>query len=214
MRIGKNNKPLAMNKAKKKSTKNTRHSGQPTKYDNKYDSIAEQACAIGTTIHQLAKMFNVTQPTINNWMRDNETFFLSVKAGRDRFDTEYVENALLKRARGYKYTREVERVSKGGVYKCSEEMHVVPDVGAAIFWLCNRQPQRWKQISQAKFQQLNMYQGNAPSKGNGKEKPVDGEIGANDVREILNALHESGAMDSGLGLPESSTAKGTDTKAH
>lgn len=202
---------------KPKNKKSTR--GRKTEYSPTYCNVVEQACAIGAKIEDLSKILDVTQPTISKWMRDNYDFFLAVKAGRDRFDTEHVESALLSRAHGYDKEITEDKITKDGdTIACTKTIHVAPDVGAAIFWLCNRQPQRWKQISQAKFQQMNLYTGDQPAgtngkgNGNGKEKPIDGPIEPGDVREIYNALRESGAFDSGLSLPESTAEESTNTK--
>lgn len=62
-----------------------------------------------------------------------------------------VENALAKRALGYKYTeRTFERVWNEQVGKYikvntkSVTKEVAPDVGAICFWLKNRRPKNWK----------------------------------------------------------------------
>lgn len=209
MRIGKN----------KKSTKTgKRGKGQPTKYDPRYNHIARQACIIGAVEEDIARMLDVTITTVKNWKRDHYDFFVAIKQGKDIYDVEAVESSLLKRARGYDHEVEEERATReGDILKLSKVTHIPPDVGAAIFWLCNRQPERWKQISQAKFQQMNLYQNTdskGNGKGNGKEHPIDGEIAPGDVREILGALRESGAFDSGFSLPESKIDKGSNSKVN
>lgn len=207
MRIGK-----GKNKVRKKM-------GRPMAYRESYNHIAEQACAIGATTVQLASILNVTQPTITNWMRDYSDFFLSVKNGKDRFDTEYVESSLLKRAKGYDKELIEERLTKDGdAVECTKTIHVSPDVGAAIFWLCNRNPNRWKQVSQAKFNQMNIYSGDdlSNSKGkNGKDMRIDGTVNAGDAREIIQALHESGALpDTGFSVPVPTITEGDNTKTN
>jgi len=192
--------------------------GRPSPYKEEYDYIAKQVCAIGATTFELAIVLNVSQPTINKWMRDYHSFFLAVKSGKDKFDTEYVESALLKRAKGYDHTIIEERITKDGdVIPCKKTIHVVADVGSAIFWLCNRQPERWKQISQARFQQVNWYAGgnNGEKKKDKEGKIIDAEvIDAKGVREILDALRESGAMDERFALPERTDTNGDKAKAN
>lgn len=187
-------------------------------YDEKYDHIAEQACAIGANTNQLAQMLDITVPTLEKWKRDNYNFFKSIKNGRDKYDTEYVESSLLKRAQGYDKQLMEERLTKNGdVVECKKTIHVSPDVGAAIFWLCNRNPNRWKQVSQARFQQLNLYQGNGEDKNklNGKGKKIDGTVNAGDAREIIQALHESGALpDTGFSVPVPTITEGDNSKTN
>lgn len=217
MRIG---KPQGKKK-RKRSKLQTEKCHRPTGYKEEYDHIAGKACAIGARTTDLAAMFAVTEQTILNWMRDHPTFFGSIKDGRDYHDTNYVESSLLRRAKGYDKVTVEERLTKDGdVVECKKTTHYPPEVGAAIFWLCNRQPQRWKQISQARFQQLNVYgsgyQGmDAASKLNKKGKLIEGDvIDADSAREIVGALTESGALDTGLGVAGQADAGGADPKAN
>lgn len=57
----------------------------------------------GLTDKQIAHNIGVTEQTLNVWKNKYPSFFESLKKGKDVVDRE-VENALLKRALGYKYT--------------------------------------------------------------------------------------------------------------
>lgn len=142
--------------------------GRPTKFKEEFIEQAGELCREkGYTDKDLAKHFNVTEATINNWKRGYLEFFESLKKGKDKFDSGVVEQALLKRALGYSYTettREPVILSKKGVIdrdaigegESVEEAvgrflvivkqvikEVAPDVTAQIFWLKNRRPGRW-----------------------------------------------------------------------
>jgi len=207
------NKYKQREKVKKPFPKSKRIGRKKITIEEQHCWIAEQACTIGATVDDLSRMFGVTIPTISRWMRDDYKFFIAVKNGRDRFDTEKVESSLLKRAQGYEKDITEERVTKDGKIRCIKTLHFAPDVGAAIFWLCNRNPQRWKQIAQARFQQMNLYTGTGSEQQ--KKTQEGGEaLDANGIREILAALKESGAIEIEQSLPVTGTDKGDDAKAN
>ena len=133
--------------------------GQPTKYKPAYAFTAEKLCSEkGYTDENLATHFKVSAKTIANWKRKYLPFLQSIKKGKDEFDTEVVEQCLLKRCKGYTYveiTRELQtdyedkiESDEGSVQTLAVTKkvtkQVVPDVTAHIFWLCNRNSKRWK----------------------------------------------------------------------
>jgi len=75
------------------------------KYKKTYPSIAAKVCREhGFTDIQLAKHFKVHKSTINRWKHEHPEFAEKMQEAKDEFDAIVVENALLKRARGYSYT--------------------------------------------------------------------------------------------------------------
>lgn len=102
----------------------------------------------GFTLKELAGVFNVALITVKVWMQKHEEFNHAVKSGRDRFDSEVVEKALLKAALGYEYEETVVRnwVDKNGNRKVDTIIftkYAPPNVKAILFWLNNRKPDRW-----------------------------------------------------------------------
>ena len=64
--------------------------------------------------------------------------------GKEVVDTE-VENALLKKAMGYTITISEDKLDKDGcVHTLKREVHIPPDTTAQIFWLKNRQKEKWR----------------------------------------------------------------------
>ena len=122
--------------------------GAPTKYKEEYAHQAYLYCkGCGATDIELAEFFKVSKATIENWKDKHDQFLDSVKRGKDFYDTGMVENALLNRALGMKITET--RISGGGsddeapsAIEVTKE--IPPDTGAAIFWLKNRNPARWR----------------------------------------------------------------------
>lgn len=102
---------------------------------------------------QVAKNMGISKTTFYDWMNKYPAMSDSVKKGKQPVDFE-VENALLKRALGY----EIEETntfitinSKGEkVQKVTKtKKHISPDATAAIFWLKNRRPDKWRKTNPA-----------------------------------------------------------------
>lgn len=101
----------------------------------------------GLSEAQIAKNLGVSAITFNRAKKDPE-FGESIRKAliqtKDVVDME-VENMLLKRARGYEYDEVTEEYEMGVLAKrkVTHKM-VVPDTSAQIFWLKNRQPDKWR----------------------------------------------------------------------
>lgn len=101
----------------------------------------------GLTEEQIAKNFGISYNTFKRAKKDPEYGELITTAliqTKDVVDME-VENMLLKRARGYEYDEVTEEYEMGVLVKrkVTHKM-VVPDTSAQIFWLKNRQPDKWR----------------------------------------------------------------------
>lgn len=108
----------------------------------------------GLTNEQIAKNIGVNPDTLYTWMKKFSEISEALKKGKEVIDRQ-VENALLKRALGYKYdeiTREI-----GVDQDTGEERLIVtkvvtkevqPDTTAQIFWLKNRKPNDWRDKQQ------------------------------------------------------------------
>ena len=104
----------------------------------------------GLTEEQIASNMGISRSTLNEWKKLYPDISDTLKRGKDVVDIE-VENKLLKRALGYRYTETTkERVFNPKTEKSEFvvtkeiEKEVVPDTTAQIFWLKNRRPDRWK----------------------------------------------------------------------
>lgn len=140
------------------SKKRKKSTGRPSAYRKEFNQIAYAASKNGSTLQDLAIGFSVTPETIQNWIDRHPSFFRSIKAGQDVWNTLKVERSLLKRALGYDYTetRTKEVVLKRGRGENAVELpaiertvttkHVQPSDTAAMFWLQNRDKKRWKPV--------------------------------------------------------------------
>lgn len=103
----------------------------------------------GLTDERLATKMGITTSTLYAWKAKYSEISEALKRGKEVVDIE-VENALLKRAKGYEYLEEKVEIEElpGGVIKSRKVVQtikqVAPDVGAAAFWLKNRKPDVWR----------------------------------------------------------------------
>lgn len=93
----------------------------------------------GLTDEQIASNMGVGTTTLYRWKNDYREIQESLKRGKEVVDRQ-VENALLKRALGYKYSEQA--VTKEGIVDIEKQQH--PDTTAQIFWLKNRKPREWR----------------------------------------------------------------------
>ena len=118
--------------------------GRPTKFKPEYADLTYKYCLLGATDADLAKFFEVEESTVNNWKIDFPDFLESIKRGKEEADAN-VAKSLYHRALGYEHP-ETKIVSYEG--QITDQMdvtkHYPPDPTAAIFWLKNRQPDKWR----------------------------------------------------------------------
>lgn len=99
----------------------------------------------GLTLDQIARNLNIAEKTLYDYKNRYSEFSQSLKRGKDDADVE-VENALYKRALGYRYD-EITYENGEEVKRVTKEVH--PDVTAQIFWLKNRRPEAWRDRREA-----------------------------------------------------------------
>ncbi|MCQ4638573.1 helix-turn-helix domain-containing protein [Anaerovorax odorimutans] len=98
----------------------------------------------GLTEEQIAANMGIAVSTLNNWKNSHMEILETLKKGKEVIDRQ-VENALLKRALGYKY---IEITEEMGVVTKRVTKEVIPDTTAQIFWLKNRRPDLWRDKQQ------------------------------------------------------------------
>lgn len=104
----------------------------------------------GLTDEQIAHNIGITTTTLYDWKKKYPQFAEAVKRGKEVVDI-MVENALLKSALGYSYDEvvkerifdyETETSKVVEVKRTTKE--VTPNPTSLIFWLKNRQPEKWR----------------------------------------------------------------------
>lgn len=98
----------------------------------------------GLIDEQIAHNMGITTTTLYVWKNAYPCISEALKKGKEVVDIQ-VENALLKRALGYKYD-EVTREKVGGEMVETKRVtkEIVPDTTAQIFWLKNRRSEAWR----------------------------------------------------------------------
>ena len=131
-----------------------------SKYDPKtFPILVEGYAREGMVEADMAKKLGITKSTFEVYKKKYQDFSDSLKRGKGPVDFK-VENSLLKRALGYDYDEiheetkiEESVIGEGDKAKKSVKTktfrkvvhrHVAGDVTAAIFWLKNRKPDKWR----------------------------------------------------------------------
>jgi hypothetical protein len=117
--------------------------GRPSKYKPEYNEQAYKLCLLGATDKELASFFDTTEQTINAWKQNYPEFFESLKRGKEEADATIAQK-LYHRAKGYEHPEDKIFNDNGKPLIVPTIKHYPPDTTAAIFWLKNRQPQRWR----------------------------------------------------------------------
>lgn len=128
--------------------------GRPTDYREEYNLQVEKLCKLGATDAEIADFFEVGESTINNWKLAHPEFLESIKKGKKIADAE-IADSLFQRAKGYSH-KAVKIFPSGGETEDEQGNkikgplivpyieHYPPDTVAAIFWLKNRQKDKWR----------------------------------------------------------------------
>lgn len=118
--------------------------GRPTDYKTEYNEQVYKLCLLGATDAELAGFFDISESTLNLWKKKHVEFSESIKKGKQVADATVAEK-LYHRAIGYEHPEIITASYQGEITDEKEvTKHYPPDPVAAIFWLKNRQPQKWR----------------------------------------------------------------------
>lgn len=134
---------------------------------SKWEGVKEKLMLVeawardGLIDKQIAHNLGISEDTFYKYKKEHIEFSEALKRGKEVVDYE-VENALLKRALGYRYKEETQEMdyaknefgeqlydAMGNPIRELKTMksvvkEVPPDVGAIAFWLKNRKPHVWR----------------------------------------------------------------------
>ena len=117
--------------------------GRPTDYKPEYAIQAGKICLLGATDKKLADFFEVSEVTINAWKKKYPEFLKSIKESKDIADGN-VAKSLYERANGYSHPDVHIGNYKGMPIITDIIKHYPPDATSMIFWLKNRQPEKFR----------------------------------------------------------------------
>lgn len=100
----------------------------------------------GLTDEQIADNLGIAASTIYEYKKKYPEFSEALKKGKDIADAQVV-NALFKTATGFTYYEDI-ATATGDVVQA--QRYAKPNTTAQIFWLKNRQPDRWRDKTEVK----------------------------------------------------------------
>ena len=113
----------------------------------------------GLADEQIANNLGIAYSTFREYKNKYSALSAVLKKGKEVADIE-VENALFKRAIGYKYKEVIKEVKEIDGKKSTHVKEVIKempgDVGAQIFWLKNRKSSKWKDRPEIEFEDNNI----------------------------------------------------------
>lgn len=178
--------------------------GRPPVYDpDRSPGVAGALARNGESQQRIAQIMGLSYSTIKKWAKEHAEFSAALRETREEADAT-VERSLYQRACGYEYeeTEIVGNPGKDGKLETKRikknKKRMAPDVMAAMFWLRNRQPGRYKEkpedlrpASLVRVRRMIM-----PAKPVAGAVPTSGEIVENSAQPVAdNAL--SGGADGG-----------------
>ena len=120
-----------------------RGGGRKTVYSPKMAAVARKCCERGMTDIEVADMLGIGLATLYRWKLENPAFSRAFKLGKAEAD-DRVERSLYSRAVGYSYLAEKPVMTRYGQRTMRYRQHIPPDTAAAVWYLKNRRPDRWR----------------------------------------------------------------------
>jgi hypothetical protein len=117
--------------------------GRPSPYRKSYNSIVRGLALVGFTDAELARHFNVSIRAFENWKVNQPTLMQALNAGREEADQK-IADSLFHRALGYHHKDTYITQYQGRIITREIIKYYPPDTAAAIFWLKNRQFEKWR----------------------------------------------------------------------
>jgi len=117
--------------------------GRPTKFKPEYYELARNYCLLGATNADMAKYFNVSMECFNWWISHDPLFLQILKEGREQADA-VVASRSYARACGFERVEKEQVLVGTQVVEIERTKYYPPETTAAIFWLCNRHPDKWR----------------------------------------------------------------------
>jgi DNA-binding transcriptional MerR regulator len=116
-------------------------------WKDSYIDTAKKLAMEGQPTGVIAKALGVSRAKLYSWMKEYPALETVINEGRDYFDSKVVEKSLFKRVKGFSVKEvHITKNKDGTTTKKTVKKHYPPDVVACIFWLKNRQPERWKDV--------------------------------------------------------------------
>lgn len=116
---------------------------RPSKFEKIDLEQVEKLAGFGLIDTEIASVIGISTATLNNYKKKPE-FLESLKKGKAKADAKVIESLYL-RATGYEHEDTYFSNFQGVVTATPYIKHYPPDATSMIFWLKNRQPDRWRE---------------------------------------------------------------------
>jgi hypothetical protein len=108
--------------------------------------IAKAMARVGAIDEEIADELGINRETFHNWNKNFPELANAVRAAKEVSD-DRVEKSLYQRANGYSHPAvKVFMTREGKTIEHQYIEHYPPDVTAAVFWLRNRRPDKWRDV--------------------------------------------------------------------
>lgn len=123
--------------------------GRKSSFNSKIQETILRLLKEGKTEEQVARVIGVSTRTLSNWKGKHVELLHAIRESKLLAD-ELVEASLFRRAVGYSH-KEIKFFAHEGVVTDRRvvEKHHPPDTTAAMFWLRNRQPKKWREKTES-----------------------------------------------------------------
>lgn len=120
--------------------------GRPTKYRAEFAEQARRLALLGQTDVEMAAFFGVAERTLHYWKGAHRDFLQPLKAGKEEADALVAESLYRAAIGGGTITEtKVQADADGNIVGRTTEIKQLPaNTTAMIFWLKNRQPDKWR----------------------------------------------------------------------
>lgn len=98
---------------------------------------------LGATNEQMWEFFGVSKRHFYNWLEEEPELRAAVDLGKMGADM-HVAESLYQRATGYSHPEDDIKMFNGEIIVTPTTKHYPPDTVACIFWLSNRQKDKWR----------------------------------------------------------------------
>jgi hypothetical protein len=120
-----------------------RGGGRKTLYSPRMAVVTRKCCERGMTDIEVADLLGIGLATLYRWKVEHPAFSRVFKLGKAKAD-DRVERSLYSRAIGYDYIAEKPVMTRHGQKTMRYRQHIPPDTTAAVWYLKNRRPDRWR----------------------------------------------------------------------
>lgn len=128
----------------KKDPADKKKTGRPTAYTPEHPKKAGPLYWMGATDQDVADYFGVHVDTIYEWLKKYPEF--SETKNEKATADQRVERKLYERAMGYNHKATKMALDRHGEWHTMDYIeHYPPSETALIFWLKNRQPEKWRE---------------------------------------------------------------------